>query len=72
MNPSDKNPEIDYHITKTFGFDRRKFIEDNHCVPAPIGCGRSVNTTGFRDERSLREFRISGLCQECQDLIFGK
>lgn len=26
----------------------------------------------FRDELSLREYKISGLCQECQDGVFGR
>lgn len=26
----------------------------------------------FRNEISLREFKISGLCQKCQDKIFGE
>jgi hypothetical protein len=25
----------------------------------------------FRDEGSLREYRISGMCQSCQDKFFG-
>lgn len=25
----------------------------------------------FRDELSLKEYRISGLCQKCQDDFFG-
>lgn len=33
-------------------------------------CGNPVGK--FRDERSKREFRISGMCQECQDSVFGK
>lgn len=32
----------------------------------------NVVPAGFRDELSLREYRISGLCQQCQDGIFGK
>ncbi|MHA2018402.1 MAG: hypothetical protein ACTSXY_09015 [Promethearchaeota archaeon] len=27
--------------------------------------------TEFRDELSLKEFGISGLCQQCQDNFFG-
>lgn len=44
-------------------------------------CGASVlvwSTTdpigpdwNFRDECSRREYKISGLCQECQDKVFG-
>ena len=40
------------------------------CVPSPIGCGQLV--TQFRDEVSEREYEISGLCQSCQDKIFGE
>lgn len=31
-------------------------------------CGQEV--TGFDDDLSLREYRISGLCQSCQDGVF--
>ena len=27
---------------------------------------------GFRDELSEKEYRISGMCQECQDSVFGE
>jgi hypothetical protein len=33
-------------------------------------CGLEVK--GFRDRLSAREFRITGLCQSCQDGIFTK
>lgn len=34
-------------------------------------CGKEINPeTDFRDDLSRREFKISGLCQECQDDIF--
>ena len=32
-------------------------------------CGKEI--TGFRDELSKKEFSISGMCQACQDQIFG-
>ena len=34
-------------------------------------CSWPVDPTTFRDERSRREFEISGLCQNCQDGMFG-
>jgi hypothetical protein len=34
-------------------------------------CHKPVNVNGFRDEISEREFKISGLCQKCQDSFFG-
>lgn len=33
-------------------------------------CKKPVDINEFRDELSLREYRISGLCQSCQDDFF--
>jgi len=33
-------------------------------------CGKPA--TEFRDTPSRREYTISGLCQECQDEVFGR
>ena len=33
-------------------------------------CGDQVRLDEFRDELSLKEFSISGMCQECQDSFF--
>ena len=33
------------------------------------GCGKPI--TVFRDELSKKEYGISGLCQQCQDELFG-
>lgn len=33
-----------------------------------VDCKKPVE--GFRNEISKREYRISGLCQECQDSVF--
>jgi len=35
-------------------------------------CGTDANKKGFVDELSIKEFKISGLCQSCQDETFGK
>ena len=34
-------------------------------------CQKFINVNEFRAEIDLREFHISGLCQECQDKMFG-
>ncbi len=34
-------------------------------------CRKKIRKSSFRDELSLQEFRISGLCQKCQDEVFG-
>lgn len=33
-------------------------------------CGREIDTSAFKDELSIKEFQISGLCQNCQDYFF--
>ena len=35
-------------------------------------CGKAVDMGSFRDALSRREFGVSGMCQECQDKIFGR
>lgn len=34
-------------------------------------CRKEVTWDSFRDEISKKEFRISGMCQECQDKVFN-
>ena len=34
-------------------------------------CKEKVYENGFTDELSSREFKISGLCQDCQNKVFG-
>ena len=34
-------------------------------------CRSQIQLKDFRDELSKREFKISGLCQVCQDKTFG-
>lgn len=33
-------------------------------------CGKEINPGHFRDRLSAKEFRISGMCQKCQDEVF--
>lgn len=35
-------------------------------------CKKDIDPSTFRDSLSRREYGISGLCQECQDEVFGK
>lgn len=69
MTPTNKSEGMEEFLTKTFGHDRREVISANKCVPKPIGCGGDASK--FRDERSYKEYQISGLCQKCQDNFFG-
>lgn len=67
MKPSNKSPEMTDLLESVFR--RSSAITSNHCIPSPIGCGKPIGP--FRDELSEKEYTISGLCQECQDKVFG-
>lgn len=49
--------------------NRTASIQVDKCIPAPLGCGGDA--VEFRDALSEKEYRISGLCQKCQDSVFG-
>lgn len=67
MQPSTKSPAIESFLEKLSG--RTTAISGDVCVSPPFGCGQLA--TEFRDEISKKEFSISGLCQKCQDKVFG-
>ncbi len=55
-------------IMRKAGFGQHvKDVEGGVC---PF-CKIKVDTNAFKDELSRREYKISGLCQSCQDDIFG-
>lgn len=59
-----KAPAIENLMESISGHRREK----GHCVFE--GDGKEHNLE-LRDELSEREYRISGLCQTCQDIVFG-
>jgi hypothetical protein len=67
LEPTKKSKEIDETIKNLFGFDRVQSITKRVCV----FCGVSVDENSFKDELSKKEFTISGICQSCQDKVFG-
>ena len=46
----------------------KKLIKKGKC---PF-CEKRIQKDEFNDEKSKKEFLISGLCQECQDDTFKK
>lgn len=55
-------------IMKNLGFEKEvKCFEKRICVI----CKKEIVNEDFRDKLSLKEYQISGMCQECQDEIFG-
>jgi hypothetical protein len=64
-----RSPEMTNFLKTVFGDCPEDAHAEQRCVVAPIGCGGPVGE--FRDALSRREYSISGLCQKCQDELFG-
>ena len=70
--PLPKSPAVSKALDSIFGGNREQDIRESRCRPSPLGCGKQINqATEWRDEASRHEYRISGLCQKCQDLAFA-
>lgn len=65
MTPTKKSFKINQSLKEMFGVDRTESITNDVCVFC------SQPATEFRDELSRKEFSISGICQKCQDKVFG-
>ena len=68
MIPTEKAPELENLLEAMSG--RTTAITSDRCVEPPFGCGKSVGE--FKDILSVQEYRISGLCQACQDSVFSE
>lgn len=68
VEPSEKSPEMENTLDNlsqdVFGRKRTDSIKSGICVV----CGTPAHT--FRDALSEKEYRISGMCQSCQDNVF--
>ena len=67
FKPTEKGEALTAYLEAESG--RTTAITSNFCVNKPFGCGEPIGT--FRDTLSEKEYCISGLCQACQDKIFG-
>jgi len=63
--PSRKSPAIDLAISLMTGKSREIQLASGLCMVCP---GEAKE---FRDDGSRTEYAISGMCQECQDTVFG-
>ena len=61
--PSKKSPGIERALENLFG--RTTAIVQDKCVTCDKGA------TEFDDDLSRKEYTISGMCQECQNSVFG-
>ena len=62
-----KRPHDD--IMRKMGFDEQVNRRQHDKCPF---CNKRVALENLRDDSSRKEFQISGLCQKCQDEMFGK
>ena len=68
IEPSHKAPSIDAMLTSVFGVDRVKTISGGTCVACDA---EGIIASSFSDDLSRKEYSISGMCQSCQDDLFG-
>ena len=68
IQPSQKAPSIDAMLTSVFGVDRVKTISGGTCVSCDA---EGIIASSFSDDLSRKEYSISGMCQSCQDDLFG-
>ena len=60
-----KNSDVEAMLSKLTGVSRIGAVAEASCVTC------SGNATSFRDALSEKEYTISGMCQSCQDSVFG-
>jgi len=56
-------------LMEAAGFKKEMELVENRQCPL---CQEKINVNDFKDDLSLKEFTISGMCQKCQDKIFGE
>lgn len=66
MQPTEKGPQIDQLLNDLTGKDRVQTIQADQCTT----CDRPIGE--FTDDLSLKEYKISGMCQRCQDEFFNQ
>ncbi len=61
-----KPPDLNKPVFKMFP-EQSENIKKGKCSV----CGTEINEKDFKDSLSKKEYSISGMCQKCQDDIFG-
>jgi hypothetical protein len=62
-----KKPDLTKPYFK-WNHQARICVEENRCPH----CVKPIVASDFKDALSRQEYTISGLCQECQDKVFGE
>ena len=63
--PSEKSEQVEQFIYEFTGGDRIEAIQGNRCA---LGCVPPMPL--WKDALSEKEYKISGMCQRCQDKVF--
>src|SRR6266487_1160403 len=86
VHPSPKSPEMEAFLENAYGRTTaiesarcipapmgcgKPLLETNYAQLPEAVMADGVTKVAFRDELSSREYSISGLCQDCQDSVFG-
>jgi len=58
---------LDGFAKKAFGRSPAEAKEKNVCVT----CGKPIKMEDFKDQLSIKEYGISGMCMKCQDDTFN-
>lgn len=65
MDATHKTLGLDNAINSFSGKNRVKVINSNDCATC------DTPNIDFKDDLSKKEYKISGMCQNCQDRVFG-
>ena len=68
MKATQKAPAIEALLTAVTGNHRPSSVAELRCV---FGGHAGEHSMEFKNEISKREYTISGMCQTCQDKVFG-
>ena len=71
IQPSFKAPQIDALLSEIIfnGKDHVTVIKEGKCLTCDEA--HDLIASSFRDDISRKEYSISGMCQSCQDDVFG-
>ena len=68
MKPTYKSMDMNAFLSMVAKRDRVSSITTGVCVTCDT---TGITSKSFRNAMSVKEYRISGMCQPCQDSVFG-
>ena len=57
------------NLMRQYGFGKQVDAVEHSFCPT---CQKPIVMEDFRNAISVKEYKISGMCQKCQDSIFGE